>query len=219
MKVADRLRRDADAIWGKIIEHPFVVELYSGILPLQKFKFYILHDYHYLVMAVKNFSIIASKADSIEAMREVIDILNMEAKGEFEGYKAFLGRIGYKMEDAAEIEPIPVSVSYGSFLISTSSLKSYAEAITAVLPCFWSYAEIAERHIERLRTHENQLYKDWAEIYATDSYLNLVDKIKTLVNGAGEEFPYEKLKAMFVTASRFEYLFWDAVYAEQEWPV
>lgn len=219
MKLADKLRRDADSIWEKIIEHPFIVELYNGILPLEKFEFYILQDYHYLVTAMKNFGIIASKAASVEAMREVIEILHLEAQSEFKGYEEFLDRLGYTIKDAAEIEPIPVSVSYSSFLLSTSSLKSYAEAITSVLPCFWSYAEIAEHHNNKLNNNENQMYKDWAEVYVTDSYLNLVEKIKMLVNEAGEKFPYEKLKMMFITGSRYEYMFWDAVYTEQEWSV
>jgi len=64
-----------------------------------------------------------------------------------------------------------------SFLLSTSSLKSYPEAITAVLPCFWSYAEIADHHRNKLSTNQNRLYKDWAEVYTTDSYLTLVEKI------------------------------------------
>ena len=106
-----------------------------------------------------------------------------------------------------------------SFLISTSSLKSYAEAITAVLPCFWSYAEIADQHKDALGKNEDQLYKDWAQVYVTDSYLNLVDKMKTLVNRAGTSFPYERLRTAFVTASRYEYMFWDAVYNRQQWPV
>ena len=40
MKVVDRLKKDAHAIWEEIIEHPFVAELYKGDLPLNKFKFY-----------------------------------------------------------------------------------------------------------------------------------------------------------------------------------
>ena len=32
MKVTERLRKDADNVWERIIEHPFVVELYSGTL-------------------------------------------------------------------------------------------------------------------------------------------------------------------------------------------
>jgi len=219
MNVVDRLRKDAYAIWERIIEHPFVVELYKGDLPLKKFKFYILQDYQYLITAMKNFGIIASRAPSVEAIREVIDILNLEAKSEFDGYKDFLGRLGYTLHDASVIEPIPVSVSYSSFLLSTSSLKSYAEAITSVLPCFWSYAEIAARHRDRLSTNKNQLYKDWGEMYVEDSYLSLVKKIKMLVNRAGGEFSYEKLKSVFIAASRYEYMFWDAVYTSQEWPV
>lgn len=195
------------------------MELYKGNLPLRKFKFYILQDYHYLITAMKNFCIIASRAISVEAMREVIDILNLEAKSEFDAYKEFLGRLGYTLQDASEIEPIPVSVSYSSFLLSTSSLKSFAEAITSVLPCFWSYAEIAARHGDSLHTNKNQLYREWGEVYGTDSYLSLVEKIKILVNKAGEEFPYEKLKSVFIAASRYEFMFWDAVYNQQEWPV
>lgn len=87
VKVVDRLRKDAHPIWREIIEHPFVVELYNGKLLLKKFKFYILQDYQYLITAMKNFGIIASRATSTEAMREVIDILHLEAKSEFDAYE------------------------------------------------------------------------------------------------------------------------------------
>ena len=88
---------------------------------------------------------------------------------------------------------ISVSLSYSSFLVSTSTLQSYPEAITAVLPCFWSYAEIADHHRNKLRTNQNRLYKDWAEVYTTDSYLTLVEKIKTLVNRAAGRLPLSKI--------------------------
>ncbi|HID73249.1 TPA: thiaminase II, partial [Candidatus Micrarchaeota archaeon] len=42
MKLSESLRREADFIWRKILEHPFVVELYSGRLDVERFKFYIL---------------------------------------------------------------------------------------------------------------------------------------------------------------------------------
>ncbi len=218
MKTVENLRKDSDPIWKKIIEHPFVAELYKGNLPLDKFKFYILQDYHYLIAAIKNFGLIASKASSVNEMREVIDILHLEATSEFEGYHEFLSRLGYTIQDASEIEPIPSNISYSSFLLSTSSLKSYPEAITAVLPCFWSYAEIADHHRNKLSTNQNRLYKDWAEVYTTDSYLTLVEKIKKLVNRAGEGFSYQKLISVFMTASRYEYMFWDSVYHRTNWP-
>jgi len=219
VKVTDCLRRDADVIWQHLVRHPFVVELYSGDLPLDKFKFYILHDYYYLTTAMKNFSLLAAKAPTVEDLRDILDILRLEAESEYEGYKKFLYRLGYSIPEAVKQEPIPISISYGSFLLSTSTLKSYPEAITAVLPCFWSYAEIADYHGDKLHDNKNQLYTDWAKVYGTDSYRDLVGKIKQLVNRVDETCPYDKLLRIFTQASRYEYLFWNAVYTQEQWPI
>ncbi len=219
MKTVERLRKDSDTVWRSIIDHPFVVNLCTGDLPLDKFTFYILQDYHYLTTAMKNFGVIASRADSVEDLREVVDILHLEATSEFEGYADFLGRLGHTVEDASETEPIPVSVSYSSFLLATSSTRSFPESITSVLPCFWSYAEIASHHKDRLSANPNRLYRDWAGVYLSDSYLSLVEKLKEMVDRAGEGFPYDKLKEVFITASRYEYMFWDAVNKVEKWPV
>ncbi|MDD3642293.1 MAG: thiaminase II [Candidatus Krumholzibacteria bacterium] len=219
MSVSDRLRADAGPIWEKIIEHPFVVELYRGDLPLYKFRFYILQDYNYLIAAMKNFGIIASRAPSVEALREIVEILDLEARSEFDGYTALLKELGYSLTDAAGIEPVEIGVSYSGFLLSTSSLGTYAESLAAVLPCFWSYAEIADRHREMLGGNANRLYREWGSAYLSDPYLRLVDKLKKLLDEAGEKAPYERLNEAFITASRYEYMFWDAVYQRREWPV
>jgi len=219
VKVTDRLRRDVDIIWQHLVKHPFVVELYSGNLPLDKFKFYILHDCYYLTTAMKNFSLLAAKAPTVEDLKDILGILHLEAESEYEEYKKFLHRLGYSLQEAVGQEPIPINVSYGSFLLSTSTLKSYPEAITAVLPCFWSYAEIADYHGDKLHDNKNQLYTDWARIYGTDSYRDLVGKIKQLVNRVDGTCAYDKLLRIFTQASRYEYLFWNAVYTQEQWPV
>lgn len=219
MNITGRLRKDADDIWKEIKEHPFVIELYSGDLPLDKFEFYILQDYYYLVRAIRNFSIISSKARSVDNMRDVTEILHLEAQSEFEGYEKFLDRLGYSLEDAVQVEPIPVNVSYSSFLISTSSLNSFEVGMTSVLPCFWSYAEIVEHHSDKLEGNDKQIYKDWAKVYGTESYLELVERMKGIVDEVGKEYPYDELKDVFITASRYEYMFWDAVYNKERWPV
>lgn len=219
MTTAEQLRRDADDIWQHLLEHSFVTELYSGELPRDAFTFYVLHDYHYLTTAMQNFSIIASKAPTVDEMRAVIDLLHMEAESEYRGYRELVERLGYTLQDAASLEPIPISVSYGSYLLATSALQSYAEAITAVLPCFWSYAEIADQHRDRLPGNDVQLYRDWAAVYDTDEYRDVVRQIQQLVNRAADDCTYNELLRVFTTSSRYEYLFWDAVYNRQEWPV
>ena len=219
MTISARLRKDADGIWKKIFEHPFVTELYKGTLPIEKFRFYTLQDYNYLISAIRNFSIIASKSDTVESMREVVEILHLESVSEFRGYEKALKELGYTLADAVNIQPIPMNVSYVNFLLSTSSLKSYAEAITSVLPCFWTYSEIAEYHKDKLQKNRNRIYTEWASVYFSEDYLKLVRKIRNLVDNAGTGFSYEKLKEIFITASRYEYMYWDAIYSMQAWTI
>ncbi len=219
MKISEKLRNDAGHIWEKIFEHPFVVELYSGSLPMEKFRFYVLQDYNYLVDAIKNFSIICSRADSADVVKEIVDVIHLEATSEFKGYEELLNKLGYKIDDAKNVDPLPVNVSYRSFLLATSSLRPYQESITSVLPCFWSYSEIAKYHRDRLSENRNEIYVEWASVFLLEDYLNLVDKLKNLVDTCGQDYQYEKLRDIFITASRYEYMYWDSAYRMDKWPV
>ncbi len=219
MKISEKLRKDAGHIWEKIFEHPFVVELYRGTLPMEKFRFYVLQDYNYLVDAIKNFSIICSRADSADVVKEIVDVIHLEATGEFKGYEELLNKLGYKTEDAKNVDPLPVNVSYRSFLLATSSLRPYQESITSVLPCFWSYSEIAKYHRDKLSENRNEIYVEWASVFLSEDYLGLVDRLRNLVDIFCEDYPYKKLKDIFITASRYEYMYWDSAYNMDKWPV
>lgn len=215
-KISARLRRDADAIWKGIIKHPFVVELYEGVLPIEKFRFYVLQDYNYLVFNMKNLGILSAKAESVRAMRDMLEIAHLEATSEFESYERLLGNLGYTIEDALRNEPTLTSISYGSFLLATSSLKTFWEGLAATLPCFWTYAEIAEFHKDRLNENQNRLYSEWASVYLTESYLALVSRLKGLLDEANN-IEYEKLREPFLTASKYEYRYWDMAYEMEGW--
>ncbi|MCD6152668.1 MAG: thiaminase II [Syntrophobacterales bacterium] len=219
MRISGKLRKDAGHIWKKIFEHPFVVELYSGTLPMERFRFYVLQDYNYLVNAIKNFSIICSRADTADVVKEIADVIHLEATSEFNGYEELLNKLGYKIEDAMNVDAFPINVSYRSFLLATSSLRPYQESITSVLPCFWSYSEIAKHHRDKLSENKNEIYVEWASVFLSGDYLNLVNKLRNFVDTFCEDYPYGKLRDIFITVSRFEYMYWDAVYKMESWPV
>lgn len=214
MKLSEKLKKDAEHIWNKIYVHPFVKELFKGTLPEEKFRFYILQDYNYLFSSIRNFALLASRAEDEEIMRELIDMAHSEATGEFEGYKNFLRKMDLSIEEARSKEQIPAGISYVSFLLSTSSFKSLEEGITAVLPCYWSYLEIARFHSDKIEINENKLYREWASYYLEEDYINLVSRIRKLVDGIRDDFPYEKLKHVFMQSSRYEFSFWDSVYGQ-----
>ncbi|MCD6235567.1 MAG: thiaminase II [Thaumarchaeota archaeon] len=218
VEFTELLRRSADHVWSAIFEHPFVVELYSGSLPLEKFRYYVAQDYNYLVTVSKCFSLIASKAEYAVA-RRMLELAHLEATTEMENYEKLLGELGMKLEAVVKIEPSPTNTAYMNFLLATCALGSPVEGVTSLLPCFWSYAEIASKHADKLANNRNEIYRNWAKIYGEKEYLNLVNELKALVDEMASEGSYKKLGEIFMTASRYEYMFWDAAYKLEKWPL
>lgn len=212
MKVSERLKKDAQDIWDDIINHPFILELYRGTLPEEKFRNYILQDYNYLIGSIRNFSILASKAEKVETMREILKIAWLEATGEFEGYIDFINQMGISPKKAKQTQLSMEGISYVNFLLSTSSLKSIQEGITAVLPCYWTYYEIANFHRDKIDVNENKFYRQWASYYLHNDYKEVVQKLRDLTDNICKGFPYERLKEIFITSSRYELMFWESVY-------
>ena len=210
-KVTDRLREDSDGIWKKIVKHPFINELYIGDLPAKKFRFYVLQDYNYLIAMIRVLSILASKAPELH-IGGILEIAHMESTCELDAYKKLLDELGLSLNDGMNVERMETSLAYSNFLIATSSLKSFSEGLTSILPCFWTYAEIAEAHKDKLKKNGNKIYVEWGSTYLSNDYLLLVDKIKNILDKNCEQSSYKNLKNAFITASRYELQFWDAVY-------
>jgi len=216
--VVEKLRTESDKIWSKIFVHPFVVELYSGTLPIEKFRYYVIQDYNYLVTLCKCFSLIASKADYSLA-RRMLELAHEEATIEMANYENLLEDLGITLAEAVEAKPSPTNVGYMSFLLSTCALGSPLEGIVALLPCFWSYAEIASRHEDKLKNNSNEVYVTWAKTYSSREYVALVEELKRLADEMASEKEFTKLAEIFTTASRYEYMFWDMAYRMESWPI
>ncbi len=212
MEVTEKLREDTKDIWDKIANHPFIIELCSGSLPDYKFKFYLLHDYNYLVSAIKNFNLITLKTKSIEDLIEIIHIGYIAAESEYKSYVKLLDQYNLSISDAAAVKPISVVSSYLKFLFNISKKKSFPEALVSILPCFWSYGYAVQCNKTRISINKNLVYCKWANEYLSRSYIHLLERIKNLVNKVSVNFPYTKLKEIFIRSSKYEYLYWDAMY-------
>ena len=65
---SDLLRDRASAIWELEHQHPFVVELGNGTLPLEKFQWYMKQDYLFLIDFSRVIAMAVAKADTLEDM-------------------------------------------------------------------------------------------------------------------------------------------------------
>lgn len=206
----ERLRRLADPIWRSIIGHPFVVGLYSGALPLGKFKYYLLQDYNYLVEFARALSLAAARAPGVELMKAALELAHGTVTGEMANYEALLREVGLSLEDAKAAEPNRVNVSYMAYLKSVCALEGFYQCMAALLPCFWSYAEIAEAHKDKLAGNPVAVYRKWASTYLGPEYKALVARLRGVVDSSG--LSAEELWPYFREASRYELEFWQAAY-------
>jgi len=204
--ITEELRKDADGIWRRIFEHPFVVQLYSGILPLEKFKFHVLQDFNYLVGATRALAIIASKAE-YPVIAEILELAREEMTTEMKNYEDLLRELGLTLGDAIKTKPTLVNSAYMDFMLSTAYKGDFVEGLTALLPCFWSYAEIAEYHKDELENNPVDIYRKWGEVYLSPEYLGLVERLRRLVDENAKN--YESLRRVFLMGSKFELAFWE----------
>lgn len=216
MSTTAKLREEASNIWERIRAHPFVVELYSGTLPLEKFKYYLLQDFNYLVGFTKAFAAAVLKAPDLGGMKLALELAHGEVTGELANYEALLAELGLGLGDAASARPNPTNVAYMNFLTSTCLLGSFAQCLAALLPCFWTYLEIAEVHRERLERNNVAVYKKWASLYLSPEYRSLVDRLRIALDQSGASLG--ELEGPFTAASLYELMFWEAAYRREQWP-
>jgi thiaminase/transcriptional activator TenA len=219
--ITEKLRESNRSIWDKLLEHPFVVELYEGSLPLEKFKFYAIQDYNYLVGLVKSLSLAAAKRGPFEAARLALEHAHFLATTEMANYEKLLARLGLSMEEVLRAEPAPTNRAYVDFMVATCATGTLLECLVALLPCYWSYRDIALHNRDRLASNRVEIYRDWASIYLSDDYGRAVDEYRRLIDRLYSERPesWEELNYIFKTAARYEYMFWEMAYRMEKWVV
>ncbi|WP_069807533.1 thiaminase II [Vulcanisaeta thermophila] len=221
MGLTDELRARVYDIWRAILTHPFVVELFRGTLPLEKFRFYVIQDYNYLITLTKCQALIASKFDDPALMREVLELALADVSTELENYNKLLSRLGLSLEYVVKVRPSPTNTAYMNYLLSTCSLGSAWEGLVAILPCYWTYLEIAQSHVDDLRGNPMDVYREWAMVYLSSEYRGIVERLRRIIDEHGDYLgrDFDKLLSIFRQASVYEYMFWDMAYRQEGWPI
>jgi len=96
------------------------------------------------------------------------------------------------------------------------------EAAAAILPCSWGYCEIGQMLASRGAPSPQPLYARWIEMYDSSEFAELADWLRSFVDRMALERGPRALAQMergFMRSSQFEYMFWDAAYRPEKWPV
>ena len=140
----DLLWSDVEDIYAAILRHPFVTGLTDGTLPREAFRHYIVQDAHYLRGYARALALCGARA---QEPRDTV-MFAAHAGGAIAAeqglHAALLGDLGLTAEAAAAEPVAPTTRAYVSYLLATAHGGSFAEAVAAVLPCYWIYARVGE---------------------------------------------------------------------------
>ncbi|PWW32094.1 thiaminase/transcriptional activator TenA [Cytobacillus oceanisediminis] len=221
MKFSEHLYHKLQPIWRKNHSHPFVKEMGDGTLDPDKFRFYMVQDYLYLIDYSKLFALGAVKATNLEDMGTFSSLLDSTINEEMSLHRQYASRFGISAEELEAAEPSPITLAYTHYMLYSAQNGTLAELVAALLPCMWSYWEIGKELNEIPGASEHELYGDWIKMYSSEEFgelatwcIRLMDKA---ANGKSEE-ELLKLENIFLNTTRFEYMFWDAAYNKEMWP-
>ena len=102
MTMTERLLEATKEIWDGYNETPFVKGIADGSLDHEKFKYYMIQDYLYLLDYTKVFSIGTAKAKNLDAMRLFAGYTHSILDGEMDIHRAYMTRLGIATEDYSE---------------------------------------------------------------------------------------------------------------------
>ncbi|MGW4644019.1 thiaminase II [Sphaerisporangium sp. NPDC004334] len=203
-----------------ILDHPFIRGLVDGTLPRAAFRHFVVQDSHYLRDYARALALCAARAPREEDVRAFASDAVGAIAAEQEMHTAFMADLGGSAEQAAGQPVGPTTRAYTSYLLATVYGGSFLDGLAAVLPCYWIYARVGEALLEE--SSPDPLYRRWIAAYGDETFQSVVRRVVSLADHAGAEATGgQRARALehFVTTSRYEWMFWDAAWRQETWPV
>lgn len=222
IRFSEHLLAGSETVRLAVLQHPFVKGIGDGSLPLERFRYYVMQDYVYLIDYARVLALGSARAPNLEDMAWFARLLDETLNTEMSLHVGYCARLGITEQELKGTRPGPTTVAYTRFLLSTAYQGTFGELAASLMPCQWGYWEIGD-HLARQGEPEGQpLYCEWIRMYSSPEFQKLAEDLRGIVDmaadraGAAERVDMERA---YTTALRHEYLFWNAAYRMEGWPV
>jgi len=218
----EALRALAMPVWETMIAHDFPAAIATGALPPERFRFYISQNLLYLPEYARMIAAAASRSHDLAALVEYTAALENIVETEIPENVRLRTAIEALAGPATELEAqvmAPATAAYTSWLLGIAATGDAADVSAALLPCAWSYGEIARRLAPHVVDHP--VYAEWIAFFASDAYDAVVQRLRAAFDRelpAVTEAKRERLAAIFVMGCRMERQFWDQALVGGHWP-
>ena len=213
--VSNILHERGSAIWERATRHPMVQQIGDGSLPHEKFRYYFSQNILYLEDYCRALGLTAGKAPDADALQVISTFLARVASQEISANHRFFEKLG---GDPTTIDPMwsmaPTTYGYTRHLLHVASQGDCAAGLTAILPCQWSYGELAKPLSINLPA--DPIYAEWIGVFGNEEYDSLVAATTGLLDrlvDPDDEARLGQLAWIFEVSTRYEVMFWDMAFA------
>lgn len=204
-----------ETIYGRTLEHPFLLGLSDGTLPPARFQFYLEQDTLYLGAFAQALEKLARKAPDAASAAILKRHATEAIAAEKSLHRSILDSYGGTWGPR---KMAPNNYAYTQHFLRAVEQEPFAEGLAALLPCYWIYLEVGRVLVKRGSKDPN--YQKWITNYASDDYAKSVNEVLAMMDKQGRTLPAARRKRcfdLFTLSARYEYLFWDMAWTEQRW--
>jgi|tagenome__1003787_1003787.scaffolds.fasta_scaffold20712372_1 thiaminase (transcriptional activator TenA) len=224
LPASDRFRARSERIWQGLHAHPFITELAAGTLPIDKFRFFLEQDNLYLEDYARCLAMGAAKSRSETELRYFITDLNQVLDKELPSNRELLDRVTEMgaVDRGGASGMAPANVAYTSYMRSLALHGGPLEIMASLLPCAWSYVEIAAALADRVDA-DHPVYADWVGYFSLPANVQMVNDMRRdfdllVQDEASGGARWDRIDHIFATSSRLEHQFWNMAYTFERWP-
>jgi thiaminase/transcriptional activator TenA len=138
-------------------------------------------------------------------------------------HQSFAASFGVSVEEMARTPMAPTNYAYTRHLLHVAATGSLAALLTSILPCAWIYAEVGVHFTRTLGgpPGPDHPYGQWIGTYASPEFLEVGAWLRARLEhhaSSISETEQARLQDIFITSSRYEFMFWDMSLKKEQWP-
>lgn len=220
MAWTDELWAEAEDVYGAILGHPFLAGLTDGTLDEAAFAYYVAQDAHYLRDYARALAVVGAKAPTHAVAGMFAKHAAETVEVELMLHETLLADLGLDADTVAATPVSPTTTAYTSYLLATCYGGSFGEGLAAVLPCYWIYQRVGAELVGR--GSPDPRYQRWIDTYAGDAFAATVAAVLEVADATGPRLgaaEAARARAHYATTSRYEWMFWDAAWRRERWPL
>lgn len=222
MSFSEQLRVDAHEIFEAIKRHPFITGIAESTLTSAQLSHYVQQDYQYLTTYVRLYGLALAKCSNRHEMRDLHARIGFVLNEEVHPHLNFcrVANVSYESLQGEAVRLAPTAHHYAQHMLAVAGGGTLGEIIAALLPCHWTYVEIAQYLDDCVHPTATHPFYEWISFYNSDSMkTGLVDLRAWLDTYATDAGCAEKarMRSAFVDSCHLELRFFEMAYTVERW--